>query len=150
MRIRVSGLIVRDGQVALVEFCDAKKGVHYDLPGGGLEPNESLHEGVRRECREEIGCEVSVGRLLLVTEYFPARDGGTYSDQPTLDLIFECVLLAGQEPHLPVIPDEDQIGAKWMPVATLAQHTFKPEVAAILLARVVASMDDGLRLDGWR
>ncbi len=150
MRIRVSGLIVRKGQVALVEFRDAKKGVHYDLPGGGLEPNETLHEGVRRECREEIGCEVDVGRLLLVTEYFPARDGGTYSDQPTLDLIFECVLLVGQEPHLPVIPDEDQIGAKWMPLAALAQHTFKPEVATALLARLHSPMDDGLRVDGWR
>ena len=150
MRIRVSGLIVREGQVALVEFRDDKKGIHYDLPGGGLESNEALHEGVRRECREEIGCEVDVGRLLLVTEYFPARDGGTYSDQPTLDLIFECVLLAEQEPHLPEIPDEDQIGAKWMPLATLAQHTFKPEVAAVLLARLRSQMSDGLWLDGWR
>lgn len=96
MRIRVSGLIVREGQVALVEFRDATKGVHYDLPGGGLEPTETLHEGVRRECREEIGCEVDVGRLLLVTEDFPARDGGTYSDQPTLDLISSVRLLAGE------------------------------------------------------
>ncbi len=150
MRIRVSGLIVREGQVALVEFRDANKGVHYDLPGGGLEPHETLHEGVRRECREEIGCEVEVGRLLLVTEYFPSRDGGTYSDQPTLDLIFECALLAGQAPHLPDIPDEDQIGAKWMPVTTLAQHTFKSEVAAMLLARVSSQMSDGLWMDGWR
>ncbi|MDQ7814624.1 MAG: NUDIX hydrolase [Patescibacteria group bacterium] len=30
------------------------------LPGGGIEPHEPYLDGVRRECREELGLEVSI------------------------------------------------------------------------------------------
>lgn len=33
------------------------------LPGGGLNPREHVDEGVRRECREELGVEVEIEAL---------------------------------------------------------------------------------------
>jgi 8-oxo-dGTP diphosphatase len=36
----------------------------YNLPGGGVEPNESVTEGLVREVREETGLEVEIGRLV--------------------------------------------------------------------------------------
>ncbi len=38
----------------------------YNLPGGGVEPDESVPEGLIREVREETGLEVEVGRLVSV------------------------------------------------------------------------------------
>lgn len=55
-RIRVSGLILRSEHAALVEFNSATYGVHFNLPGGGLDPGETLRDGVKRECKEEIDC----------------------------------------------------------------------------------------------
>lgn len=148
-RIRVSALILRGDNVALVEFHTAALGVHYDLPGGGLDPGESLHDGVRRECREEIGCDVACGRLLMVAEYFPGRDTYANDGLPTLDFIFECTLAKGQQPRLPEAPDEDQVGAKWMPLETLAQRYLKPVVAGLLIQRARSGADDMLNTDVW-
>src|SRR5919106_580114 len=70
-RIRAGAVIVRHGHILAVEYDDNLAGLHYNLPGGGLEPGESLHDGVRREVLEETAAHVEVGRLLLVTEWGP-------------------------------------------------------------------------------
>ena len=38
----------------------------FNLPGGGVEPDESVPEGLIREVREETGLDVEVGRLVGV------------------------------------------------------------------------------------
>ena len=38
----------------------------FNLPGGGVDPDESMPEGLSREVREETGLEVEVGRLVGV------------------------------------------------------------------------------------
>jgi 8-oxo-dGTP diphosphatase len=43
---------------------------HYILPGGGIKEGEEKREALRRECREEIGCEIEiVGEIGSVTEW---------------------------------------------------------------------------------
>jgi 8-oxo-dGTP diphosphatase len=148
-RIRVSALILRGDEVALVEFHTTALGTHYDLPGGGLDPGESLRDGVRRECREELGCDVAVGRLLMVAEYFPGRDAFAHDGQPTLDFIFECAVAGDQQPRLPDVPDEDQIGARWMPIETLSQRYLKPVAAALLIQRARGTGGDLLNTNVW-
>lgn len=53
IRIRASAAIVRDGRILLIECDDPTLGLHYNLPGGGVEPGEAMHDAVRREVWEE-------------------------------------------------------------------------------------------------
>lgn len=150
-RIRVSALILRGESVALAVFHTAQFGEHFDLPGGGLEAGESLQDGVRRECREEIGCAVRVGRLLGVAEHLPEPSPDDhYEGQHVLDFIFECTLEDGQEINLPTNHDEDQVDVAWRPIADLHRAALKPTAATWLLKRARDGQDDLYQQNIWR
>ncbi len=63
---RVGGGVVivdEDWRLLLVEptYKDA-----WEIPGGIVELGESPREAARRECREELGFDIEIGRLLVV------------------------------------------------------------------------------------
>ena len=54
----------------LVALLHATKNHYYKLPGGGIEKGENNEEALKRECREEIGCDVEIVEDLgLIVEY---------------------------------------------------------------------------------
>ncbi|MGG3805145.1 NUDIX domain-containing protein [Metabacillus fastidiosus] len=59
IRVRTSALIIQDNKVLLVEFKD-ENGLHYNLPGGGVESGETLVESVKREALEEASVHIEV------------------------------------------------------------------------------------------
>ncbi len=64
-RVAVFALIERDGRYLLARRSDIG---WWNLPGGGLEYNESLAEGMAREVQEEVQLAVTVGQLVGVYE----------------------------------------------------------------------------------
>jgi len=57
----------REGKIALLFV--SKKNYH-KLPGGGVEKGENIEEALRRECREEIGCEIKItGEIGMTIEH---------------------------------------------------------------------------------
>jgi 8-oxo-dGTP diphosphatase len=56
-----------DGNIAILNV--SKKNYH-KLPGGGVEAGENFHDALKRECREEIGCEIEIsGEIGQIIEY---------------------------------------------------------------------------------
>ena len=67
-RIRVAGIIPMEDGFALMHRVDVIKRKdyqeYYTFPGGGLEENETLEQGVIREIKEEFGIDVEVVKKL--------------------------------------------------------------------------------------
>jgi len=71
----------------------------WGLPGGGVDPGETLHETLLRECEEELGCAVDIDYLSGVY-YHSAIEAHV--------AIFRCRLRAGATVRLS--PEHSQYG----------------------------------------
>ena len=66
VRLTVSAVARRErdsGEILLIQRADNG---HWGLPGGHVEPGESVAQATVREVLEETGCTVAVGRLIGV------------------------------------------------------------------------------------
>ena len=98
----------------------------WEFPGGKIEPGESAEEALRREIREELGCEIAVGELLTTIEY----------DYPTFHLSMACYWcpLVNSEPHL--FEPED---ARWLLPADLPTLRWLPADISLIRQLALAS-----------
>lgn len=127
MRVRAGAVIVEDDAILLVEFID-EFGLHYNLPAGGAEPNETIIETVRRESKEEASIDVEVGPLAFVYEYAPFLNSNKYGETHSLGLMFECTIKDGSIPKLPDNPDTNQTGVKWVKISELNNIILYPNI----------------------
>lgn len=75
--VAIGGFVFdREGRVLLVERGTPPGVGLWTVPGGKLEPGETLVQGVAREVREETGIVVEVGTLACVVEHM--SDGYHY------------------------------------------------------------------------
>ncbi|MGP4027254.1 NUDIX hydrolase [Actinomadura sp. 3N407] len=83
--VSVAGVVVdEEGRALLVRRRDNGR---WEPPGGVLELDESVHDGLRREVREETGLDVEPDRLTGV--YKNMKRG-------VVALVFRCNILGGQ------------------------------------------------------
>ena len=141
-RVAVNAVIDQDGRALLARRRDIR---WWNLPGGGVEPGESVTEGLQREMREEIGAEVEIVRL-----------AGVYSkpQKSEVVLVFLCHLPVGQERALHTTEEVSELG--WflpsaLPPDTLPKHRQRVEDAltgrreAILRDQRTSTSDDQRR-----
>ena len=121
--------VIRKGCYILVQLKQKTgQGEYLTLPGGRQDPGETLPECVRRECAEEVGTAVSVGRLLHVAEVYKQRQQGL---RHQLEFLFECTVPDDYEPILGPHPDPSQRDTIWADLITDA-HRFRPAYAGLL------------------
>lgn len=66
--VAVGAVVVRDGRLLLVQRGRGVSVGLWSLPGGRVEPAETLAAAVRRELAEETGLQVRVGPLCGIAE----------------------------------------------------------------------------------
>jgi len=70
-RIAVRGIIYKNGKLFCVRQrrSDGTINDFWSTPGGGLESNEGVREGLRREIIEETGIVPDIGNLLFIQQF---------------------------------------------------------------------------------
>jgi 8-oxo-dGTP pyrophosphatase MutT (NUDIX family) len=71
--VRAAGILVEDNRILLVkQYVTSKRG--WSMPGGHLEPEETIEQCMVREMKEETGLDVTIKELLYVTDRFRGSD----------------------------------------------------------------------------
>ncbi len=70
-RIAVRGIVMKKDKILAVKHksTDGDEVDFWAIPGGGLDPHESLADGLTREIFEELGVVSKLGRLLFIQQY---------------------------------------------------------------------------------
>lgn len=137
LRVSVVGLFVDHNEVLLIDQATPPEPDRWDLPGGGLEPSETLMDGLRREVQEETGItDFQVERLLTVVErFYPRKNGSTLH---TINLIYQCVVSPKLTSFASTDPEIGARGIQWVTISELtpelcSTRTWKALVAANLV-----------------
>lgn len=123
------GLIWKEGRLLIAR---RPEGVHlgglWEFPGGKVEAEETLEEGLLRELREEVGIKVEVlGERQVIQFTYPERTVRLHA--------IDCRWLSG-EPHPAGCEDP-----RWVSPAELSGYQFPPANASLLA--LLCSPGDG-------
>ncbi|MEZ5725928.1 MAG: NUDIX hydrolase [Paracoccaceae bacterium] len=126
-RLAVRAAILRDDRLLVVNAYPGQQSALWALPGGGVEPGQSLPENLLREVREETGLAIAVGAVILVNEFHDPASGFHQ-----VELIHRATLLGNADL---VLDDPEGVvnRARWVTRAELAKLHHRPR----LLARAV-------------
>ena len=89
LRLSVSAVVWQDAERRALLLMQRSDNAHWGLPGGYMEPGESIAFATAREVREETGVQVDVGRLVGVYSD-PARQVIEYPDGRRVHAVNLC------------------------------------------------------------
>ena len=137
--VRVGAVVERGGALLLVRHEKPDRDPYWVLPGGRLEPGETIPECAEREVAEETGLSARFSGVLYVSEFL--REG-----RHTVDVIARVDAPGGEEASLgsdpEVAPGTDPTlrELRWVGVEELEQIELLPRP---LKARLLEDAGDG-------
>jgi 8-oxo-dGTP diphosphatase len=120
LRVTVNGLFVDSDEVLLIHQMTLPEVDCWDLPGGGLEPQEPVLDGLSREIQEETGItDFEIIRLLAVIDSFfpdPLMEGRQLHN---VNIIYLCSVNRQSSILSSADPEIGVKGIQWIPINTI-------------------------------
>jgi len=123
----VYGVCCQHNQLLVVHKTRGPYQNRYDLPGGTIEPNESMIQAIYREFQEETGLMINIEKNIGVSEFIVKYN---ISDKTHIQHI-AVFLQASVEATCDLsIMSDDTAGSKWMKLEELTIENASPLVIA--------------------
>ena len=115
----VGAIIIKEGEVFATQRGYGEFKGWWEFPGGKIERGECPQDALKREIREELDAEISVGELLETVEW----------DYPNFHLTMHCFIcsLTSESMHL-----NEHEAATWLTKETLHSVKWLPADEGIL------------------
>jgi ADP-ribose pyrophosphatase YjhB (NUDIX family) len=117
----VGAVVVLDDRLLLIRRGRSPAAGAWSVPGGRVEPGETLAEAVVRELAEETGLEGVCGELVGWVERIA-------DDHHFVILDFWCTLLDDRAP----VPGDDAAEVAWIPLTDVAEQPLVEGLAEFL------------------
>ncbi len=138
VRNSVKAIIIEDNKLLCIRKRD-KYGDYFILPGGGQNKDETFVETLLRECQEELGSIVTVGKLKYIREYIGKNhEFSDTDDAHQVEYMFECDLIEQPNMDKATHLDEGQEGFRWVEITKSNKRVY-PKV---LIERLYDKYDD--------
>lgn len=136
--VAVSAVLLRDHTVLLVKRGSPPGLGKWALPGGVVEPGESLLEASKRELREETGLYAEpLGVCFIVNNIVLDKLGKVKYHYVILDVLFDASTIKGE-----LKAGDDALDAKWF---TLEEALSSQEVSRTVKALISEMRSRGLK-----
>ncbi|XWN31215.1 MAG: NUDIX hydrolase [Devosia sp.] len=137
-RLATRALIVEEGRLLLVNaYADGKSDL-WCAPGGGVEAGSDIPSNLKREVYEETGLTISVGGLVLLSEFHDPS-----SDFHQVDLFFRARIEGGRLDGAWMDPDAIVTERQFFSRAEMGAIRFKPTS----LPQIAFGTDAGIHYD---
>ena len=115
----VAAIIIRNGEVFATQRGYGEWKGWWEFPGGKIEPGECPQEALKREIKEELDADITVGDLLDTVEW----------DYPTFHLTMHCYVCTLESESLNLNEHSD---AAWLTKETLESVKWLPADLVLL------------------
>lgn len=120
-RISAAAIIIQNEKILLVRYAEQSEKGYLVGPGGGVQSEESLEQGMIREVKEETGLDAKPSKMLFVEDLLASR-------YRIIKFWFLCDVIGGQLLNTPEAKEEGIIGVDWYSREQLKNEIVYPTI----------------------